>query len=76
MTEMAKLSLPDGKSMELPVLTGSENEKAIDISDLRKKTGYITLIQALLIQVCARVRFLTLTESMGYYDIAVFRLRN
>ena len=43
MTEMAKLSLPDGKSMELPVLTGSENEKAIDISDLRKKTGYITL---------------------------------
>ena len=43
MTEMAKLSLPDGKSMELPVLTGSENEKAIDISNLRKKTGYITL---------------------------------
>ena len=37
MTEMAKLSLPDGKSMELPVLTGSENEKAIDISELRKK---------------------------------------
>ena len=43
MTAMAKLSLPDGKSMELPVLTGSENEKAIDISNLRKKTGYITL---------------------------------
>ena len=43
MTEIAKLSLPDGKSIELPVLTGSENEKAIDISGLRKKTGYITL---------------------------------
>ena len=29
--------------MDLPVLTGSENEKGIDISGLRKQTGYITL---------------------------------
>ena len=27
----------------MPVLTGSENEKGIDISGLRKQTGYITL---------------------------------
>ena len=43
MSEIATLKLPDGKSLELPVLTGTKNEKAIDISDLRKKTGHITL---------------------------------
>ncbi|MCP4178827.1 MAG: citrate synthase [bacterium] len=33
----------DGKSHKYPIITGSENEKAIDISTLRKDTGYITL---------------------------------
>ncbi|MCC6758660.1 MAG: citrate synthase [Candidatus Omnitrophica bacterium] len=33
----------DGKTFELPVITGTEKEKAIDISNLRKDTGYITL---------------------------------
>jgi citrate synthase len=33
----------DGKSIELPVVTGTEHEKALDISQLRKETGYITL---------------------------------
>ena len=40
--EVAKLEL-DGKTIELPVITGSENEKAIDIRKLRAETGYITL---------------------------------
>ena len=31
MSNLAKLNLPDGQSIELPVLTGSENEKEIDI---------------------------------------------
>ncbi len=39
----AILYLPDGQSIELPVLTGSENEQAIDISKLRSQTGYITM---------------------------------
>jgi len=43
MTEKAKIILPEGQTMDLPVLTGSENEKGIDISGLRKQTGYITL---------------------------------
>ena len=43
MSETAKLNLPDGQSVELPVLTGTKNEKAIDISNLRSKTGHITL---------------------------------
>ena len=43
MTEKAKIILPDGQTMDLPVLTGSYNEKGIDISSLRKQTGYITL---------------------------------
>lgn len=44
MSSQAELYL-EGKSYPLPVLTGSENEKAIDISQLRAKTGYITLDQ-------------------------------
>jgi citrate synthase len=39
---MAKLDL-DGKTYELPVVVGSEGERAIDISLLRKDSGYITL---------------------------------
>ena len=42
MSETARLIL-DGQEYELPVLTGSENEKAIDISKLRGTTGYITM---------------------------------
>ena len=43
MTEKAKIILPGGQSFDFPVLTGSEHEKGIDISSLRKQTGYITL---------------------------------
>jgi len=42
MDEKAKLTL-DGKTFELPVIVGSEGERAIDISSLRQETGYITL---------------------------------
>lgn len=33
----------DGKSHEFPVVKGTENELAIDVSALRDRTGYITL---------------------------------
>ena len=33
----------EGQVHEFPVLTGSEGEQAIDISDLRARTGYITM---------------------------------
>ncbi len=42
MSETAKITL-DGKTYELPVVTGSENEKAIDITKFRAETGYITI---------------------------------
>ena len=42
MAESAKL-LIDGKEFEFPVVEGTENEKAIDISSLRAKTGYVTI---------------------------------
>ncbi len=42
MSDRAALLL-EGENVPLPVITGTENEKALDISDLRKKTGYITL---------------------------------
>ncbi|WP_278020394.1 citrate synthase [Flavobacterium ginsengisoli] len=42
MSKIATLEI-DGKKVELPVITGSENESAIDINKLRDLTGYITL---------------------------------
>ncbi len=42
MDETAKLIF-QGKTYELPIITGTENEKAIDISLLRRQTGLITL---------------------------------
>lgn len=42
MSETAELKL-NGKSYELPVITGTEDEKAIDINNLRAETGYITI---------------------------------
>lgn len=42
MSETAKLILGD-KTYEFPVFTGTENEKAIDISKLRDQSGYITI---------------------------------
>jgi citrate synthase len=42
MADNAKLTL-EGKEYEVPVVVGSENEKALDISRLRAQTGHITL---------------------------------
>jgi citrate synthase len=42
MVDYAKLTY-DGKTYELPVIIGSEGEKAIDITQLRAETGFITL---------------------------------
>ena len=33
----------DGKTCKLPLIEGSEQERAIDISSLRNESGYITL---------------------------------
>ena len=41
-TQKAKLIL-DEKTYELPIVVGTEGEKAIDITKLRAQTGYITL---------------------------------
>jgi citrate synthase len=41
MSKTAKLTLED-QTIELPVIEGTEGEKAVDISKLRGTTGYIT----------------------------------
>ncbi|TWI70308.1 citrate synthase [Desulfobotulus alkaliphilus] len=41
MSETVKLII-EGKEYELPVIVGTEGEKAFDITSLRQKTGYIT----------------------------------
>ena len=40
--QIAKIEL-DGQVVEVPIITGTEGEKALDISKLRGQTGYITL---------------------------------
>ena len=42
MTSSAELRLGD-RNIELPIIEGSEGERALDIRGLRDKTGYITL---------------------------------
>ena len=42
MSKIATLEV-DGQKIELPVVTGSENESAIDINKLRDLTGFITI---------------------------------
>ena len=42
MEKVAKL-IVDGKTYELPIVEGTEGERAIDISKLREQTGLITL---------------------------------
>jgi citrate synthase len=42
MSDFAELTLED-KHYKLPVVVGTENEKAIDIASLRGESGYITL---------------------------------
>ena len=42
MAESAELLL-DGKSISLPIIEGTEHEKAFDIGKLRDQTGYVTL---------------------------------
>jgi len=42
MGDVAKLSCED-HDLELPIVVGSENEKAIDIGKLRKETGIVTI---------------------------------
>jgi citrate synthase len=42
MEQIAKLVV-DGKTFELPIVIGSEGERAVDISRLRQETGLVTL---------------------------------
>ncbi|NDK55450.1 citrate synthase [Pontibacter fetidus] len=42
MSDFAEIIL-DGKSYKMPVVVGTEDEKAIDINNLRSESGYITL---------------------------------
>jgi citrate synthase len=43
MSDFAEIRLPDGTKLDCPVVTGTEDEKGIDIGQLRGKTGLVTL---------------------------------
>jgi len=59
-TERATFTI-DGKSLELPVIEGTEAEKGIDIGQLRSKTGYVTLDPAF-------VNTASTTSAITYID--------
>jgi len=42
MSKVAKLEI-DGNTYELPIIEGSEGERAVDISNLRAESGYVTM---------------------------------
>src|SRR5687768_7411350 len=43
MTKLVAELNVDGQTVQLPVIVGSENEKAVDVSQLRARTGHVTL---------------------------------
>ncbi len=43
MSDKAEIKVAEGVSFEGPIVTGTEQEKAIDISALRAKTGFVTI---------------------------------
>ena len=43
MTQKTAKLIIEGKTYEFPIVLGTENEKAIDISKLRNESGYVTL---------------------------------
>jgi citrate synthase len=42
-SDKAELKISESVKLELPVITGTENESAIDIASLRAKTGLVTI---------------------------------
>jgi citrate synthase len=69
MADVAKLKLGD-RELDLPIVVGSEQEKAIDISKLRGDTGFITLDEGY-------VNTGSTTSSITYLDgeLGVLRYR-
>jgi len=43
MSDQVEIRLPDGGKLDCPLAVGTEDEKAIDIANLRAKTGLVTL---------------------------------
>lgn len=75
MSETASITL-DNKKYDLSVVTGTENEKAIDISKLRDLTGYITLDSGYKTQAVPKVPSLFWMARKAYLNIGVILLSN
>jgi len=76
MEEEAKLTV-DGKTYKFPVITGSEGERAIDISRLRKETGLVTLDPGFVntANCCSSITFVDGEKGiLGYRGIPVEQL--
>src|SRR5215468_7638500 len=59
--DSAELKIPGSPTVELPVVEGSERERALDISGLRAKTGYVTIDPAF-------VNTASTTSAITYLD--------
>ena len=65
----------DGKSYTLPIIAGSEGERAIDVSTLRNQTGCITLDEGYGTRAPAAARLLLLMGRRGFCATAGFPSR-
>src|SRR5262245_50407564 len=43
MSDNVEIRLPDGSKLDCPLVVGSEDERGVDIAQLRAKTGAVTL---------------------------------
>jgi citrate synthase len=46
MSQSATVTFPDGHTVELPIVVGTEGERGLDISQLRSQTGYLVVDDA------------------------------
>ena len=74
-SEFAVLKI-GGKEIKLPVVVGTEGEKAFDIAQLRKETGYVSLDQSLTNTAVCYSSITFIDGEKASSDTAAFRLRN
>ena len=75
MSDTAKLNCGDAE-VELPVVVGTENETAIDISRLRGSTGLITLDEGFVNTGATSSSITYLDGEKVSFDIGVIRSKN
>ena len=75
MTEHVKITF-EGKTYDFPVVMGTEGEKAVDITNLRQKTGLITLDPGYANTGSCKSSITFMDGEREFSAIVAFRLKN